>query len=61
MPIPKRIESLQKLQGVPFADATQFDYINKFYAVSVKPQVCRDAHERFHPSLDEIDSQYAAT
>ncbi len=35
----KRIESLQKLQGVPFADATQFDYINKFYAVSVKPVV----------------------
>ncbi len=35
----KRIESLQKLQGVPFADATQFDYINKFYSTSVDPVV----------------------
>ena len=27
---------------------------------AVNDKVCRDAHERFHPSLDEIDSQYAA-
>ena len=35
----KRIETLQQLQGVPFADATQFDYINRFYTESVAPVV----------------------
>lgn len=35
----KRIESLQKLQGVPFADATQYDYVNQFYNASVAPVV----------------------
>ena len=35
----KRIETLQKLQGVPFADATQFDYVNHFYTESVAPVI----------------------
>lgn len=35
----KRIEKLQKLQGVPFADATQFDYVNGFYTTVVAPVV----------------------
>jgi transposase len=35
----KRIENLQKLQGVPFADATQYDYVNKLYTTSVAPVI----------------------
>ena len=35
----KRIEKLQQLQGVPLADATQYDKINAFYKKSIKPVV----------------------
>jgi len=33
----KRIEMLQALQGIPLADATQYDLMNELYVSSVKP------------------------
>ena len=35
----KRIEGLQKAQGVPLPDATQYDLMDKFYVTSAKPVV----------------------
>ena len=35
----KRIEMLQRAQGVPLADATQYDLVNKFYTSTLKPVV----------------------
>jgi len=35
----KRIEGLQKAQGVPLPDATQYDLMDKFFVTSAKPVV----------------------
>ena len=35
----KRLETLQKLQGVPVADATQYDLVNQLYDSVIKPVV----------------------
>lgn len=51
----KRIETWQKLQGVPFADATQYDRIAELYeiALPVYQQLCQCAAEAEEFSYDD--------